>query len=974
MKYSVSIKAMAICFLALPANAVGQTRQGIQDVIHNGSNTIPNYFTMPDEGFEMAQDGEFPMDQIKNWSGTGNNRAAMVIQWNNDREEAAMVFGYRWDGEATGIDMIRCIVENNPRLYGLFQQTNVSSGKAKWGYTIDGFGWDEDNSGLPVAIYDSANDDTYYSNSGFFEHPRGCNESVSYPDYDYDNWKAVDENDFWQAGWYIGYWSYWLKENDDDVFKYSGIGASGRQLKDGCWDGWNYCPDMEPMYWLPFKAAEPLIPEDVNTSLTSDGINYKLTNYDTKSVEVTHGDYTGTVNIPASFTLNGVQYNVTAIGAGAFKGSKAKNIVIPESVGKIGAEAFEGSDLESISGGSHITQLGRRAFAECRNLKEPTLPPLLQEVPDECFAGSGITEANLPSTITKTGISSFAGCAYITKVSLPASLLSIGESSFANCTSVTEVKCLPTLPATLTENVFSTETYSGATLMVPQGFTDVYSTAAGWNKFVNKSEYVLDVNVGDRFLYKGAPIEITSTDETNPTAKVKCNHFNGVFRVTAVQLANEKLKGDINVPEYITYMGRNFKVTQIDPYAFYGAKNVTSVKFPKEVTGFGEYMYWNCSNLQSATVPDNIDKLGDYCFYGCMKLKEVSLPEGLVEIGKNALYGCSSLKTLDIPSSVKVIEERALQSLTGVSELKLPAGLKKIGQYALFGTGVTSLEIPESVEQIGVYALAGNRKLQSVHLPESLTMIPNGLLATSSQLTEVEIPCNVTDIGQNFIVTSGVQKVYLTNPDAKAQPKTFNTSTTGKYAEVITIPGHAASISGKDGYDKTTVTEPTPSTLAQEGDVVMETEPQRATKIIVTGMLKTGFEETLPERFAKHCSDTFLADNEVELKANHTAEPIPASRQADGCFAAEIDRPDGNTITYRWLVNNSDNTIESPEYTMKVSVFSDITDTDITGETVCSIFTTDGVKVAQDVKFCETSLSPGIYIVNNKKVIIKQSN
>ena len=97
---------------------------------------------------DMAGDANFTFDMIKNWTGEGENKAALVIQWNYDDEPAALVFGYRWTGQATGADMLKAVVKNNPRLYALMQYTNVSSPTdPNGGYTINGIGWDVDDDG-----------------------------------------------------------------------------------------------------------------------------------------------------------------------------------------------------------------------------------------------------------------------------------------------------------------------------------------------------------------------------------------------------------------------------------------------------------------------------------------------------------------------------------------------------------------------------------------------------------------------------------------------------------------------------------------------------------------------------------------------------------------------------------------------------------------------------------------------------------
>ncbi len=179
----------------------------------------------------------FTMDDIECWIGEGSNRAAFVVQWNDSRETHTMVWGYRWDGVATGIDMIAAIAASDPRFYCLSE-----SGTA-YGSTVAGMGYDTDNSGDITLI------DPNGSN-----HMVGENGLCAVSGYGYDGWQSGDTEDFWQSGWYNGYWSYWLKEGDGE-WSYSGVGASGRVLKDGCWDGWNYMDNFVQSDWKSFAAA-----------------------------------------------------------------------------------------------------------------------------------------------------------------------------------------------------------------------------------------------------------------------------------------------------------------------------------------------------------------------------------------------------------------------------------------------------------------------------------------------------------------------------------------------------------------------------------------------------------------------------------------------------------------------------------------------------------------------------------------------
>ena len=77
---------------------------------------------------DMAGDANFTFDMIKNWTGEGENKAALVIQWNYDDEPAALVFGYRWTGQATGADINRKIAGlETVLLYTLPEYGSISS-------------------------------------------------------------------------------------------------------------------------------------------------------------------------------------------------------------------------------------------------------------------------------------------------------------------------------------------------------------------------------------------------------------------------------------------------------------------------------------------------------------------------------------------------------------------------------------------------------------------------------------------------------------------------------------------------------------------------------------------------------------------------------------------------------------------------------------------------------------------------------
>lgn len=729
---------------------------------------IQPLFDIPDTGSELPYDGEFTFDMIENWTGTGENRAALVIQWNDadGRDPAALVFGYRWDGAATGYEMFRDVVLNNPQLFGLLQRTNVGcdiSAIAPDGYTVDGIGWDDDESGEP-GMWDSANNDYYYPEGGLQYHPRGGSSiDGSYPDYDYDNWKAVDANDIWQAGWYQGYWSYWVKNSESQQFSYSGWGVSCRELVDGCWDGWNFCPNMMPVSWKEFMAAPATIPADAVTEFTIDGLCYRLKNYKNKTVVlsapfdgsaysesslVTLSD--GRHSIHSSFDYEGVTYTVIGIDKEAMVGAEINDIAIPATVTSVGASAFAGSTVSTVSLPDNLAVIGESAFAGCINLTAVNFPKAMTEIPAYAFAYTGLQGTLvIPSTITSIMTSAFEGCESLSAVELPQSLRMLMAQAFAGCNALTNVKVYATDPLSVEEGIFDDAVYTSATLHCPKGFADVYADADVWKNFTTISDdFLLDVNNGDRFIYQKMPYEITSMEDGAMTVKAKFHHFDGVHRDTAVELANAKFSGDIVIPSQLVYMDKTFRVTEISDSAFYRAKKITSVAMPADIKGFGKNMFDGCEKLVSCNIPDDVTEISPSCFANCMALEAIVLPAGVTSIGDNAFYYCSALKSINLPDGLTSIGERAFYQCAALGDITLPQGVTKVPNYAFsYCNSFTRFEFGEQVTSIGNYALSNCKKLASVKLPSTLTALPNSLFDGCSALASVEIPSAVTSIG-----------------------------------------------------------------------------------------------------------------------------------------------------------------------------------------------------------------------------------
>ena len=167
---------------------------------------------------------------IAYWVGNGDYSTALVVKWDDGKGgNTNLVWGYRFNAGATGIDMLRDVAAADPRFYMLVY------GNSPYGAAIGGLGYDLNSNG---SILLKSGNNTYSLTEDVYD----CGG------YGFDGFVSNDSLDHWRAGWMNGYWSYWTTNRSDSIYKYSNVGASSRQLVDGGIDGWSYMSDMSSFY------------------------------------------------------------------------------------------------------------------------------------------------------------------------------------------------------------------------------------------------------------------------------------------------------------------------------------------------------------------------------------------------------------------------------------------------------------------------------------------------------------------------------------------------------------------------------------------------------------------------------------------------------------------------------------------------------------------------------------------------------
>ena len=151
--------------------------------------------------------------------------------------------------------------------------------------------------------------------------------------------------------------------------------------------------------------------------------------------------------------------------------------------------AFYYSGIESIELPCAMTDIKDSVFSCCRSLVDIRIPDSVISIGEEAFNYcTSLREISLPVSVTEIGRAVFRDSFRLASIDLPASLMKIGGQAFDGCDSLNIVSCQAMTPPEAADDTFMDETYTVATLIVPDGARGGYEVAEVWCNFLNIEE------------------------------------------------------------------------------------------------------------------------------------------------------------------------------------------------------------------------------------------------------------------------------------------------------------------------------------------------------------------------------------------------------------------------------------------------------------------------------------------------------
>ena len=188
----------------------------------------------------------------------------------------------------------------------------------------------------------------------------------------------------------------------------------------------------------------------------------------------------------------------STLGNYLFRGCTALKDIDLKNVSELGNGAFYGCTGLTVLDLNKFAQLGTNTFMGCSGLKSLGILKA-SKLDANTFDGCNAIETLvLPYEWGADFKMELSGTTQLRTLYIGENTASIPNKTFVNNKYLFEVYSNAATPPSICTATFSSETYSYATLYVPQGCVDAYKAANGWSKFEDIQELPFQIVVKDK--------------------------------------------------------------------------------------------------------------------------------------------------------------------------------------------------------------------------------------------------------------------------------------------------------------------------------------------------------------------------------------------------------------------------------------------------------------------------------------------
>lgn len=137
------------------------------------------------------------------------------------------------------------------------------------------------------------------------------------------------------------------------------------------------------------------------------------------------------------------------------------------------------------------------------------------------------------------------------------------------------------------------------------------------------------------------------------------------------------------IPEKVTYKGKEYTVVGLGEGAFDLCENLVEVSMPASIRIIESNVFNDCMNLSIDSLPENIETIGNRAFSG-VSIEELVLGKKLFAMGEGAFGYTDSLKKVDLPVNLEKLARGTFVSCSGLQEVIIRRKNLSIEKEAFF--------------------------------------------------------------------------------------------------------------------------------------------------------------------------------------------------------------------------------------------------------------------------------------------------